>query len=244
MKEEIIIAAVSALIGGLVTYLFTILSDKRKEKREDRLEEKKQNREAFQNRPEMTIVEYKDYISRVGYGVKQPANIDVFVAHISKTSIVGDKRHSSVLTFYEDKSLNIDEWCCVLYTLKNTGKTDISTFYLFSNFQQTTCIFPSSEARQYADANMLNYSYCYDKKIHAGETVSVKICYHKECIVPGLFSAPMSIGMVDDNGKYWTQPLFSPQDRIYDSRRSSLAEFNEMIRTTTAEECFKKPWLW
>lgn len=50
--------------------------------------------------------------------------------------------------------------------------------------------------------------------------------------------------MIDDNGRYWTQPLFAPQDKIYDSRMISPKEYIEQTRTTLAEECFKKPWLW
>lgn len=54
-----------------------------------------------------------------------------------------------------------------------------------------------------------------------------------------MFSAPMSIGMIDDNGRYWTQPLFAPQNKVYDSRAVSAEEYIEQKRTETAEECFK-----
>lgn len=244
MTTEIIVAVISALIGGIVTFLFTLVSDKRKEKREDKLEAKKIQREAFQNRPEMQIVDFKDYIMRPGYGIKQKCDIDLFVANISSTTIKGDKKRQFVNANYCEDDLNTDEWCCVIYCLKNVGKTSISTLDIICHFQQTTCIFPSSEARQWADGNMLNYSYCYDKKIREGDTITLKICYHKEKIVPGVFSAVMSIGMIDDNGRYWTQPLFAPQEKIYDSRPISAKEYNEEIRTDAAEECFKKPWLW
>jgi hypothetical protein len=72
----------------------------------------------------------------------------------------------------------------------------------------------------------------------------LKISYHKDAIIPGLFSAPFSIGMVDDNGRYWTQPLFAPQEKVYDSRAMSWKEYKEQMQTKTAEECFKSPWLW
>lgn len=244
MTTEIIIAIISALSGGFIAFLFTIASDKRKEKREDKLESKKQQREAFQNRPEMQIIDFKDYIGRPGYGVKQKCDIDIFVAHIANTTIDGDKKHLIVNAHYCDDDLKTDEWCCVIYSLKNVGKTAISTLDIICHFQQTTCIFPSSEIRQYMDGNMLNYSYCHDRKIREGDTVTLKLCYHKDRIIPGLISAVMSIGMVDDNGKHWTQPLFAPQEKIYDSRLISEKEYYEEKRTDVAEECFKKPWLW
>ena len=145
---------------------------------------------------------------------------------------------------YKEEHLNSDEWCCVIYTFKNAGKTDISSMDIIWHFQQSSCIFPADETRQWAEGNLLNYAYCYDKKIRVGDTVSMKVCYHKDAIIPGLISATISIGMIDDNGRYWTQPLFAPQDKLYDSRAISPKDYIEQTRTDMAEECFKKPWLW
>ena len=77
-----------------------------------------------------------------------------------------------------------------------------------------------------------------------GDTVKVKFCYNKECVIGGMFSAIMSIIMEDDNGRYWSQPLFAPENKIYDSRLISYQEYRNQINTDIAEECFKKPWLW
>ena len=244
MTNEIIIAIVSAVAGGIVTLLTTLALDRRKEKRDDRLEAKKLQREVFQTRPEMQIIDFKDYISQTGYGIKQKCDIELFVAHIEKTTIEGKKKRAVVYAHFKDEHLDPSEWCCVMYTFKNAGKTDISAMDIIWHFQQSSCIFPAGEARQWADGNLLNYSYCYDKKIRAGETISLKICYHKEAIIPGMLSATISLGMIDDNGRYWTQPLFAPQDKLYDSRAISPKEYIEQTRTDMAEECFKKPWLW
>lgn len=244
MTKEIIIAIISAVTGGVVTFLTTLALDQRKEKRDDRLEAKKLEREAFQNRPEMQIIDYKDYIIRTGYGVKQKCDIEFFVAHIDNVTVEGKNKYAVVNAHYKEEHLNVDEWCCVIYTLKNAGKTDISTTNIFWHVQELSCIFPAAEARQWAEGNLLNYSYCYDRKIRVGESVSLKICYHKDAIVPEMFSAPVSVGMIDDNGRYWTQPLFAPQNKVYDSRAISSREYIEQTRTDTAEECFKKPWLW
>lgn len=73
MKTEIIIAIISAVFGGLCSYVATIFADRRKAKREECLEEKKLRRESFLNRPEMEIIDYRDYMSRTGYGIKQNA---------------------------------------------------------------------------------------------------------------------------------------------------------------------------
>ena len=244
MIREIFIAIVSAVAGGIITLLTTLILDRRKEKREDQLEAQKTQREAFQNRPEMQIVDFKDYIIRTGYGIKQKCDIELFVAHIDHVTVEGKKKRSIVCAHYNEHHLNTSEWCCVIYVLKNAGKTDISTLHMIWHFQESSCIFPADYARQWAAGNSLNYGYCFDTKIRAGETISLKICYHKDAIVSGLLSAPFSIGMIDDNGRCWTQPLFAPQEKVYDSRAMSLKEYKKQMQTQSAEECFQKPWLW
>lgn len=244
MTNEIIIAIVSALVGGIITLFSSLALDKRKEKRESRLEVKKQQREAFQKRPEMQIIDFKDYISRTGYGIKQKCDIELFVAHIGDVTIEGEKKTFIVNAHYKKEHLNPADWCCVIYTFKNAGKTDISTMDIFWHFQQSSCIFPADEALTWAESNLLKYSYCYDKKIRVGEMVSVKFCYHKDVVISGVLSSAVSIGMIDDNGRYWTQPLFAPQNKLYDSRAISPKEYIAQTRTDIAEECFRKPWLW
>lgn len=244
MTNEIIIAVVSAVAGGMVTLLTTLLLDRRKEKREDRLEARKLQREVFQTRPEMQIVDFKDYISRTGYGIKQKCDMELFVAHIDNITLEGKRKQAIVHAHYREEHMNPTEWCCVMYTFKNAGKTDISTMDVFWHFQQSSCVFPANMARVWAEGNLLNYSCCYDKKIRVGEVFSLKICYHKDVIIPGIFSATVSLGMIDDNGRYWTQPLFAPQNKLYDSRAISPKEYIEQTRIDMAEECFRKPWLW
>ena len=105
MPHEILIAIISAVVGGIIT----LLLDRRKEMREDRLEAKKVQREAFQNRPEMQIVDFKDYIARPGYGIRQKCDIDLFVARIDKVTIEGKKKKSIVYAHYKEDHLNANE---------------------------------------------------------------------------------------------------------------------------------------
>lgn len=167
MANEILAAIINAAAGSVVTLITTLALNRRKEKREDRLEVKKQRREAFQNRPEMKIIDFKDYISRTGYGIKRKCDIELFVACIDHVTVEGKKRNAVVNAHYKVGQLNSNEWCCVIYTLENAGKTDISTMDIIWNFQKSSCIFPMDTARQWAERNFLNYSYCYDKKIRA-----------------------------------------------------------------------------
>lgn len=244
MKNEIIIAITSAFVGALITFLFTLLLDKHKERRDNELEARKERIDIFQNRPEMVIVDYKDYISRTGYGIKQKSDIELIVAHIEKITVTGNKKNDVVYAHYREDDFDSKDWCCVIYTFKNVGKTDISTLDIICNFKRDTCIFNSENAKKWASDNMLNYWYCYDKKIRVGETITVKFCYHNDRVIAGPVSAIMSIAMQDDNGRYWLQPLFAPLDKLYDSRQISYKEYCDNISSEIVEECFKKPWMW
>lgn len=205
MTDETIIALISALAGGVITLLTTLVVEKRKEAREDRLAAHKERNEIHQTRPEMDIVEYKDFLSRPGYGIRQKCDFELFVAHIDHVSIKtngkkGRKKREWVLAHFHPENLNANEWCCVIYVFKNVGKTDISTTDIICHYQKDTCIFPCDYAEKCMTDNVLNYSECHDKTIRSGETVSLKLCYHKDRIVTGMISANMSIGMQDDNG--------------------------------------------
>ena len=120
MTDEIIIALISALAGGVITLLTTLVVEKRKEAREDRLAAHKERNEIHQTRPEMDIVEYKDFLSRPGYGIRQKCDIELFVAHIDHVSIKtngkkGRKKREWVLAHFHPENLNASEWCCVIY---------------------------------------------------------------------------------------------------------------------------------
>lgn len=238
-KSEII----SAVLGGLITLIISLLIEKRKEKRELALEMERQRKETFQNRPEFEITDYKNYFKRTGYGIKQPCDVEVFIVPIDNISLEGDDK--SIVNAHYDMSLfDKVKWCCVIYELRNAGKTDISYIDVICNEQKGTCIFKAANAEKYADHLMLNYSVLCDKKIRAGQTVTIKFCYHEECVVSGMFSALTSLGITDDNDHIWLQPLFAPEEKIYDSRPISAEEYRGYIKTEKAEECFRKPYLW
>ena len=138
MITEIIAAVIGAVVGGVATHITTMLVEKRKERREDMAEARKVRNEAIQNRPEMKIVEYKDYTKRAGYGVKQKCDIEVIVAHVEDVVVTGEKKSERVEAQYRAEDFNSDEWCCVIYTFKNAGKTDISTMDIVWHFQQSS----------------------------------------------------------------------------------------------------------
>lgn len=244
MKDEIIIALIGAAFGAIITFITSLIIELYKQKRSEKIVKQKEQKEVFINRPEMALIDYKNYISRSGYGIKQTCDIDLFVAHIEGITTTGNEKNDVVYAHYRDEDFNSKDWCCVIYTLKNAGKTDISTLNVICNFKKDTCIFESENAQNWATNNILNYWYCHDKKIRVGETITIKFCYHKEHVIASQISAIMSIIMEYDNGRYWRQPLFAPEDKLYDSYQISYKSYRTDISVAEAEKCFKNPYLW
>ena len=231
-------------IFGNLASIISLLDGLRKKQCDTIDYQQKENTIIYQSRPEMKIMEYKNHLARLKYGTKKPCDIELFLAHIQHIEVDGSKNKPKVKAFYNSDHFDQNEWCCVIYTLKNVGKTDINSLDIICLFKRDTCIFPVDNAKCFADKHLLNYSECYDKKIRTGETITLKLCYHKDAIITGGVSALLHIGMVDDNGRYWVQPLFAPIDKVYESRQVLQKKYMEELTITTAEECFANPTLW
>lgn len=163
---------------------------------------------------------------------------------IQNITVEGAATQEAVYAHYDSEHLKSDHWRSVAYTFRNVGKTDISTFYIISNCQKKVCLFSADTVQAFARKNLLGYSCLYDQKIRIGRTVTVKIFYPEKSIFTNALSATLSIGMEDDRGRYWMQPLFAPERKVYDSYSICRSDYYNEIKTDIAEECFKKPWLW
>ena len=131
MKNEILLATIcafiSAIVSGIVSIITTVLVERHKEKRILLKEKREARRDAFFKRPEMEIIEHKNYLSRQGYGISKQCDIELFIA--SPEQIV-NQEEKTVYLKYRQEDFDRSRWCCVIYTLKNVGKTGISAFVL------------------------------------------------------------------------------------------------------------------
>ncbi len=227
------------LIGGLVTHFFYLKYGHRKEKKEEVLRKEVQRI----NRPEFVITNMKDYFDNPGSCVtdNQLCDMEVFVAQIDNVYVKED----TVIAEYNDMIFDKKSWVCRQYTLKNIGKTVVYEIALISNFKKTTCIFDISIINnRLNDFGMLNYHDLLDKRIAPNESITLKLFYNKDKIPVSFISAGFEIGMRDDNGNYWFQPFFAPEDKLYESRRIPHERYTDSIRPDQAVECFQKPYLW
>lgn len=231
---------IGAIIGSAITGIITIICELVKTKHQDKKDNAAYQRDLLEKRPELKIVGYKNYLECAGLGIHQKTDADVFVAKFENAETFDNY----VDVIYNLEHFDRKKWCCIIYTFVNAGKTDISNFDIMVNFKQTCCLFNSKSAKEFAKEKMLPYSCCIDKKVRVGESFSLKVCYYNDLIVSSMLSASMSIGMVDSNNHFWEQPLFAPDEKIYDSYPVDGRKYFTDIKTDDAEECFRKPYLW
>ncbi len=200
--NTIIISITSAIIGAIITGIFSIYLQRRKEKREEKKEDIIKAEKIKEMRPELSIVSFKNYLKRLNYGINIKCDIELFVSNNNFTS---------------ESELEKKEWCCVIYTLKNTGKTDISFLDIICSSKYKSSILPISNVNTYIDNGLTISSYCYDKKIKIDEIITLKLCYYNEQILYSFLAASMMIGIKDINNNYWIQSFFSPYNKLYES---------------------------
>lgn len=235
MIRDIIVSVISVIVGSVVTFSLTQLASKNKEK-------KQLKRDTYDNRPEFDIINYYDYTETPGKGIDEECDIDVFVSKIKNVDY--DRENDDLKINYFDDDLNKDNWCCIIYELKNAGHIDISSFDVVCKDKKYCSIFSTNILNLYIEKGFLNYFICYDKKIRVGQTVKIKFYFNNDRITGGPLSAFMSILLTDDHGSLWEQPLFLPDNKIYDSRRINYKEYKRNKSTDDAIECFKNPYLW
>ena len=225
MKEiiiPIICAIVSAIISSLITAFVSISIQKRKEEREDKINKKREQQTIFKQRPEFSIEEYKNYLDRPGYGIKQKCDIGVFISFI-----INKTKEGLVSLNYKEDDFIKENWCCVIYKLKNSGKTDIKFVDIVSNHKKVIAVFNSEKVEDCLNKGYINYSEPLDRIVKVDEEIVVKICFNKDRVLHNLLSANLCLGMIDENDHYWMQPLFVPDKKIYNSYQVSRKEYIE-----------------
>jgi hypothetical protein len=226
------------LIKNLISLIFGGIKGRKHDKKEKNIQTEVDRK----NRPEFQVINMKDHFQRPGYtATNNTCDIEAIVVTIQNVKIVD----GIIMAQFDNEILNQDLWICREYTMKNIGKTPVYEIAVISNFKKDTCLFNISNFDKSILKNgFLNYFLLFDRRVGVGECFTLKLCYNKDMIITSFYSAIMELGMRDDNGHYWAQPFFSPNDKLYESRRISHMEYRESILPDTAIECFKKPWLW
>jgi hypothetical protein len=236
--SQIVLANITTFIGELVKYFYDWKKDRANEK-EEILKKKEEQRK---NRPEFLITNMKDNFNRPGTCIdSQACDLEVFVTPIDDVKVGKD----NVFAVYDDSILDKKSWVSRQYTLKNVGRNVVYQVNIISYYKRDTCIFQINAIREEVmKQGILNYSELLAKRIAPGENFTLKLCYHKDRINGGSISAILGVGMRDDDGAYWVQPFFAPENKLYESSRITYKEYRDDLLPDKAIDCFRNPYLW
>ena len=232
-------------MGGLISGLFTFLGVwltiryENKKALRDELKRQKKEEQLFENRPCLEIMGYNK-LSK--YSAAKKVDISLLLCGIEDY-----KNKGRAMFYYDPKVIESENWVSVEYTLKNIGHTEISHIYFSTNLPKNTSLFgiENKENEMCYENNFLNYSVILDKSVKPRESIKLKICYIDEKIIlSNIGSATITIWMVDEKNNWWSQPLFAPENKIYNSKRSSHKEWKDYTDESKAIECFDNPMLW
>ena len=242
MDTTILASILGGLVSGLFTFLgvlITIRYYSKKDAIEEERRKKAENQVIENEKPRFEIAGYNE-ISK--YNEKlDDADISVFFAGIKGYDKAG-RRFS-----YDEGVGDKNNWVNVDYVLKNIGQTEIDHLYIMTGLPKNTSLFNvTGDSYLFAYSHgLLNYSVIFDKNIKIGQSVKLRVSYLKDQIIlSNLGSATLTIWLMDVNNNVWTQPLFAPSEKIYNSSRSRMKLFKQEDDISAAIECFENPMLW
>jgi|GEM_PF-2020837 len=237
---------IGGIISGLFTFLGVALTLRHQEKvrlRNEKLMDEKKNKDTFDSRPRFEITSHQPLKDRLEVKNVNKTDLDVFIAKIENV-----KNDDGRLWFdYDQKILTRSNWTSVVYLLQNIGKTEIDHIYISSGLPKNVAMFDAKnqEVDYFVKNGLLNYSVILEKFCKPGESIKLTINYLIEkVVVSNLGSAMIKIWMIDINGKYWAQPLFAPENKIYNSFRTSSGDLRTEAFIDEALKCFENPMLW
>ena len=238
---EILASVLGGLVGGLFTFLgvlITIFFERKKMKKEEERLQKEKEEEREKNRPRFEIIEHKE----IQKYKREDEDVCVLLCSIRNFENLG--RPSFI---YDEEIANEDKLVCAEYLLKNIGNTEIDHLFVSTNLPKDTSLFNvlNGENKLCYKHKVLNYSVILDKSIKPQETIKVKICYVDNKIVESNMGNPtISFWMIDTDNCWWEQPLFSPDNKLYNSKKTSIKEWRSYTDVDVAIKCFIDPMLW
>ena len=213
------LAFAGSVLGGLIGGLFTFIGVKATLRHEDERKRKEELKKQCDERPRLEIVNFKD-IKTVSERTKFDCD---FVLTAYKSIFLKDNLTHFV---YDKEIIDIKNLCCVEYTFRNIGKTEIDGICFVCNQKDKVSLASRKEIEFYHAHDLPSCeAWCNKRFIKEGESITLRVCYLKDKMVLPYISAVVSIHIQDINGNIWHQPLFCPSNETDNSTRESYNQF-------------------
>ena len=220
--EQWLIPIISSVLGGLVGGLFTYLGVRATIKHDIEQKRKEELKRKYDDRPRLEITSFKD--------LKAVSSRGKFDCDFLLTKYTNVSLETNNLFFsYDKRILDIKNMQCVEYTFTNTGKTEIDDVCFVCNQKEILALIELKNIDFYLSHGLPEReAWPKDHKtIKPGESITVRVCYLKDFIVPSFPTAVVSIHMIDIYGTNWRQPLFCPLSQTDNSRMESYRDYKE-----------------
>lgn len=234
---SIIITAFSgvlgAVLGALISGYFANRAAKIRLQHEDKIRKEQKESEIFAARPEFRIE------SKVSSLEITDLHCDVEVVMAIIDGFDG------VFMKYDNAIFDFKNCAEIVFELKNIGKTDIESLWIASNSPKLLAIHEINQfKRMTKKAQWLSYKACFDRIIRVGDSIKVKFIFNRARCITSPVEAVINLWITDVNDRWWNQPLFFPEDKLYKSLRVSHKEFRDYTSEDVGLDCFKNPLLW
>ena len=230
-----------SIIGGLIGGLFTYCGVKLTLNHEKEKEIKEESKKVEETKPRLEIIKHTNIKKSPEYNKREIGCCALFLKIIDyKCS------GSRVQFYYDEQALEINNLVYVEYILKNIGQTEIMDICLSTNLPKNTSLLELDDREFYIRDKLLNYNVFSNKKyIKPGDSIKVRVYYINDKIIDSIIgSATITVWLSDVNGRYWSQSLFCPDNKIGLPYLSNYREFKEYTSVETAIKCFINPYLW
>lgn len=181
-------------------------------------------------RPDLRIIETNAFS-------KKP-DFDVFYSNISGFDTTINK------AVFEKGIVDRDSYKYIDFTFQNIGDIVINELYIAVDNPRCNFIIEYEKISFVVENGILNYYVMLDKRVFPNDIFTLRVHYHPTISKFNLLSASTVIVYRDANSKYWEQPLFLMERKLYEPHKTTLKDFKKSVDVETAIKCFENPMLW
>lgn len=222
-------AIVASLITLGITAIIQIIFRKSDRKYSEKQDNKKERKQQFLNKAELHIEDKK-------WDSKEKPDICLFMTDF-KTSINNKK---DIEFHYSKDVLKKDKYKHLRFYIKNIGNADINQLDVCVTAQKNTMLCDIESIKYIVDSKIVNYSYCYDRKILKNDIILIDISYLENSKIGNTFSGELALLFRDSYGNLYEQQFFIQQRNLYEPHTISNNDYRIYTLPDTVLECFKK----
>ena len=225
-NSNIVATITGAIVGGLIAIVASIVTYRMQRKDA----EKKEIRENFKNKAELSINEwFKDN----GDNTKELYVIPCpYIAKLNNEGFID----TEIPKAYSNKEKLKRE---IIY-LENIGKSDINELEIAIADPKNAAILNAKTANDFIKKGLISYGVKLDRKIRIGEAVELIIYYDEKALIDDIFSASIEIYYRDSINNVCAQPLFIKERKIYEPRLIDYSEWREQVSVDKNLEHWKR----